>query len=74
MNYWNSFRKIKKKQKNFLEPDAFSDKQYCEKILLFELECNFFKLTWIKVVVYNSKTFLENMTQPFLKILKGTFY
>ena len=42
--------------------------------LLYELECYFFKLTWIMVVVYNTKMFLENMTQPFLKILKGTFY
>ena len=27
-----------------------------------------------QAVVYNLKKFWENMTQPFLKILKGTFY
>ena len=45
--------------------------------LLYGLECYFFQINmdhWIWVVVYNSKTFLENMTQPFLKILKQTFF
>ena len=43
--------------------------------LLFELQCYLKKkIMWIQVVVYNSKAFIEIMTQPFLKILKGTFY
>ena len=41
INYWNSYRNQKRKKnvrKNYKEPDAFSDKQYCENWLA----CNFF--------------------------------
>jgi hypothetical protein len=42
INYQNSFRKIKKKfwEKNFLEPGAFSDKQFCKNYRAF----NFFAI------------------------------
>ena len=72
--YQNSFRKIKKTfwRKNFLEPYAFLDKQYCKNwwacnfFFLYELECYFF-LNWC------GYRFLFIIQKSFRKI-KKTFW
>ena len=64
-------------KRKFLKTRSFFEHQvtfWAVTIFLHELECCFFvRMAWISVVVQNSKTVLDNISQPFIKTRKGTF-